>query len=220
MRNVLGYVLGAHHSSTHKVIDVDPNDGASDYFGGLRMAAEQALPQVFEEGMQVMSGHYRYRDITPVLGERRNSVSLVTFLRDPVRRTLSDYYYTLSDKHPDHEALARKFPTFEHYVRQAGEMNKQIDFLQPFESAPLDVTIESALHNLDFIGITESFESDAEQLARSLGASVGAKPAQNVNANRVQAEDAHRKYRDMLEDVLAPEIALYNALSKRRRFPR
>ena len=166
-----------------------------------------------------MSGHYRYREITSILGDRRRDVCLGTFLRDPIRRTLSDYFYSISERHPDRDVFLARYPTFESYARNPGEMNKQTDFLKPFEGAPLDLTIENALRNLDFIGLTERFESDVDQLFAALGAARGELGIENVNLNKDKAAEAYVAHHDMLQEVLAPDIALYDAVVSRRRFP-
>lgn len=220
LRSVLGYALGQVHGGAQPVIGIDTVPSELPYFDGLAQAASHALPDLFHDGLQVMSGHFRYRDIVPVLKGCRDEVSLITFLRDPVKRTISDYLYSMSDRHSGRAIFAETYPTFEDYIQNTGEMNKQVDYLRPFENAPLEVTIDSALHNLDFIGLTEHYDNDLAQLQAGLGTSVAPLEAENVNPNRAQASDAFEKYSDRLREILAPDIALYNAVVERRRFPR
>jgi len=217
LRAVLAHALGSVHGSSRRLIGVDGPQEGLPYFEGLAASAARRLPELFEDGLQVISGHFRYRDIVPLLGQRRNKVSVITFLRDPVRRTLSDYYYSSSDRHPGSDAFRTAYPTLEAYTRNSGEMNKQVDYLRPFENAPLDLTIANALQNIDFIGLTERFDVDAGQLLDALHAPYLPQSAQNVSADRNPADEAYERHRALLEEILAPDIALYDAVARHRR---
>ena len=219
LRAEFGPAMFEEHGAQKMILGVDEVKADLPHFEALAHAAEAMLPRLFEPGLRVMSGHYRYREIAPLLGPQRSQVCLATVLRDPIRRTLSDYFYSTSPKHPGRDAFLELYPTFESYTRNAGEMNKQVDFLRPFDKAPLDLTIENALCNLDFIGLTERFESDVSQLFAALGATRGSQRVENVSQNRERAAEAYERHHDMLEEVLAPDIALYDALASRRRFP-
>jgi hypothetical protein len=218
LRSVLADVYGRQLDRPEPVIGIDEPAPGLPYFEGLTAAAAARMSGLFAAGKWILSGHYRYRDIRPVLGDRRPEVMLLTYLREPVRRTLSDYFYSSSSLHPGRDDFLRLYPTFDDYARNAGEMNKQLDYLRPFEGAPLDETIENALQNLDFIGLTESFDTDTAQLLGALGARYAPMAALNVGPRREEAEEAYRHYHAMLEDILAPEIALYAALASRRQF--
>lgn len=220
LRAVLAYAMGNVHGNAHQLIGIDSPEDGMPYFEGLASKSARALPGLFHDGLQVMSGHYRYRDIAPVLGEMRNQVTLVSFLREPIRRTLSDYFYSTSERHTGHDAIQKAYPTFEDYTRNTGEMNKQFDYLRPFDGAPLDITIENALHNLDFLGLTENFESDVSQFLDALQAKSDQQFAENINPNREELENAYDTYHEMLQEILAPDIALYQAVVEQRRFPR
>lgn len=184
------------------------------YFEGLAKHAEQRLPELLSSSFQFMSGHYRYRDIVPVLGALRHQVSLVTFLRDPIKRTISDYLYSSSPRHKGRDAFVADYPTLEAYCKNTGEMNKQFDYMRPFTNAPLDVTIENARRNIDFVGRTEQFDQDYTILVDALGIPDVRRETQNVSPRQDMARDAFETYSDMLHDLLSDDIALCDALSK------
>lgn len=219
MRAEFSPAMREEHGTHKRVLGVDKVQPGAPHFQALSDAARAMLPQLFEPGLRVMSGHYRYREIAPLLGACRDQVCLATVLRDPIRRTLSDYFYSISERHNRRDEFLAMYPTFESYTRNAGEMNKQVDFLRPFDGAPLELTIENALCNLDFIGLTERFESDVTQLFDALGAKRGPSRVENVNQDRERAAEAYERYHDLLQDILAPDIALYDALASRRSFP-
>lgn len=220
LRSLLSDAVKPTQQESLPVIGIDQPDPGMPYFQGLAAHAKRALPQVFQPGVHMLSGHFRYRDIIPVLAERRAQVLLITTLRDPIKRTISDYCYSISAVHDGHEAFTQAYPTFEHYTQNIGEMNKQFDFLKPFANAPLDVTIEHTLDHLDFVGLTERFESDVGQLFDGLGLRRLPQHITNTSPNREQAEHVFSTYHDMLREILAPDIMLYEALAEKRRFPR
>ncbi len=220
LRFLISDALEHSQQESPPVIGIDQPDLGMLYFQGLAAHAKRVLPRLFQPGLHMLSGHFRYRDIIPVLADRREQISLVTTLRDPIKRTISDYCYSISAVHDGQEAFKQAYPTFEHYTQNAGEMNKQFDFLRPFEDAPLDVTIESALQNLDFVGLTERFEGDAGQLLEGLGLERLKPRVINASPNKEHATRIFDSYHDMLQEVLAPDIALYEAIAARRRFPR
>ena len=202
------------HEDDRVVIGIDWPIASLPYFEGLAQHARQRLPELFLPGFQVMSGHFRYRDIVPVLGALRPQISLVTFLRDPIKRTISDYIYSSSPRHEGRDAFVADYPSFEAYCKNTGEMNKQFDYLRPFTSAPLDVTIENVRRNIDFIGRTEQFDQDYSKLVDVLGIPDLTAEAENISAHQDLARDTFEKYSDMLHDILSDEIALCDALSE------
>lgn len=219
LRAVLGYAIGSVHGPSRRLIGIDEPQVGLPYFEGLAASAKGRITELFVDGLHVMSGHFRYRDIVPVLAQERHQVSLITFLRDPIRRTLSDYLYSTSTTHPGHVAFREAYPTLEAYAHNTGEMNKQVDFLRPFEDAPLDLTIDNALQNIDFIGLTERFETDAAQLLDALQAPYVQLQAENVSRDLDRAAEAYKIHHAMLQDILSPDIALYDAVARHRRFP-
>ncbi|MCC5974352.1 MAG: sulfotransferase family 2 domain-containing protein [Rubellimicrobium sp.] len=219
LRATLAQALFHEGGINRKLIGIDEIQPGKPYFDGLAEAAAQRLPELFADGLQVMSGHFRYRDILPVLGAERHRIRLITFLRDPIRRALSDYVYSSSPIHPGHSSFRKSYPTFEAYARNPGEMNKQVDYLRPFEDAPLALTIDNALKNIDFVGLTEHFDSDARQLLEALGARYERQAPENRSPDSRGLEAAMEAHRSMLEEILAPEIALYDAVARQRRIP-
>jgi hypothetical protein len=214
LRANLSLAKCAIHEDHSGLIGIDWPIASLPYFEGLASHAEQRLPELLSPGFQVMSGHFRYRDIVPVLGALRPQVSLVTFLRDPIKRTISDYLYSSSSRHEGRDAFVADNPSFETYCKNTGEMNKQFDYMRPFTSAPLDVTIENARRNIDFLGRTEQFDQDYTTLVDALGIADLRAVSKNISDRQDMARDTFEKYGDMLNDILSDDIALCDALSE------
>ncbi|TCL09053.1 sulfotransferase family protein [Shimia isoporae] len=215
LRSALAFALGNLPKLDAGIIGVDRGVEGLPYFEGLAEAARASLPRLFADGLQIMSGHFRYRDIVPVLAGRQSEVSLVTFLRDPVKRTVSDYLYSCSEKHPGHLAFQAEYPTLGDYVKSPGQMNKQFDYLRPREGASVEETAEAALKAFDFIGMTERFDDDLKTLLPQLSLGPVPPTRENVAGNTAQSQQVMTQYGELLREALAPEMAMYSAISER-----
>lgn len=219
LRSHLSWVLGNVSGGKSKLIGIDQGIDGMEYFEGLKQAFAQRLPDIMSDGMQVMSGHYRYRDIADLLSPIRDKITLVTFVRDPIGRTLSDYFYSVSSRHSAPEAFVAAYPTFEEYLSNAGQVNKQLNYLRPHDGATVEETIDCATRNLDFIGVTEQFDADFAELMAAAGQPFEHLPRGNVNPDRDAMLDARERHLDQLNEVLKWEYQLFDAIRKHRNIP-
>ncbi len=189
------------------------------YEGGyadLRDGFIKLLPQLFDREERMISGHYRYRDIADVISPVRERVALITFLRDPVQRTLSDYFYCISEAHTDPEGFKNQFPTFEDYMQSPGDMNKTLEYLKPFDSATSEEALYNAIEKFDFVGITENFDEDFQIVLQALGGKSQPALRNNVNRNRQAMQEALERYEPQLREILADEYIIYNGILAHR----
>ncbi|WP_166652660.1 sulfotransferase family 2 domain-containing protein [Pelagimonas phthalicica] len=197
------------------VLGVSPNK-EREYHDGLRQGFDATLPRLFDLSHRMISGHYRYRDIADILAPYRARLSLITFLRDPAWRTLSDYYYSISTKNPGAETFHATYPTFEHYMSNPGEMNKMSDFLRLDETETVQDVLLHAYRDFDFVGITEHFTQDLEFIANSLGQTIDTERRENENKNKDKMIEAYEKFAPILRDVLSEDYTLYEGVLEHR----
>ncbi|MGJ8572796.1 MAG: sulfotransferase family 2 domain-containing protein [Hoeflea sp.] len=216
LRSHLGWVLGSVSEGRSQVIGIDQGVDGLEYFEGLREAFALRFPEITSDGMQVISGHYRYRDIADVIAPLRDQLTVVSFVRDPITRTLSDYFYSISDRHSAPEAFVARYPTFEDYLRNEGEMNKQLDYLRPHDGASVEETIECLSSNLDFIGVTEQFDADFAEIMAAAGLDFERLQRSNVNPDRDAMLEARERHMDQLNEALRLEYQIYDAIRKHR----
>jgi len=160
------------------------------------------------EGIDVIHGHFPAKKYAGVPNAFR-----LTFLRHPISRAISHYYYW---RHVD----AHGNPSHDRFVRERPDI---VAFAQWPEISGIYSGIffrDTDMTSFDFIGNHSSFDSDFRALAKSLGES-GRLP--KVNVTRYES---YRRDRDAilgnaatmaaLEDALAKDIAFYeNALKGR-----
>lgn len=142
------------------------------------------------------SGHVMFRLIDALRNEV-GPLRLVTMLRDPVTRVVSDYRYARTPLHPQHRDFAARFPTIDAYVDAPHSRDKQARFLLPDPRMPADEAI-------GFLDASYAFVGTVEAYALSLGllfglAGVTAPPTERqretppVSGNEVALTDALRE---------------------------
>ncbi|TCL09054.1 2-polyprenyl-3-methyl-5-hydroxy-6-metoxy-1,4-benzoquinol methylase [Shimia isoporae] len=196
------------------IIGVDNHAGhKSGYHRQMTAEFEEALNNAPTGSTCMISGHYRYRDIRECLKRSDRKVHLVTSLRDPVKRFISDYLYCTSDRHTDQKGFLERFPDFETYLNTPLQYNKQLQYLQPYEGASFLETIEAIKRDFYGVMLVERFDDDSEQLLRRLGLSVPQVERVNTAKKPTVAAELFNKYGDQIREKSAEEIALYEAFA-------
>lgn len=113
--------------------------------------------------VQVLHGHFIYEDLISTF-EIPKDIKKVTWLRHPVKRVISNYYYLeshlnklIGKKNERQNLLKRMQKTLLEFSRIESNRNRQSKFLKSIE-----------LDEFDFVGITENFEKDLGKLAEIL----------------------------------------------------
>jgi len=196
------------------VIGIDRGTDYDDYFAGLRGAAHQCISELASPGLSFMSGHYRYRDVKDIARLQPIEVSFVTFLREPVSRLLSDYFYSVSTAHTSQSTFLNQYPTFEIYLADVGQINKQLTYLQPTDNASVADTFESLKKDFAFVGITEQFEAHFEELRIALNFPKSPPSHDNTSLKSDERYKARQQFQDQIADLHREEIELYDLVSQ------
>jgi hypothetical protein len=113
--------------------------------------------------VKVIHGHFAYRDLQKKFKLPEN-VKLITWMRDPVQRVISNFYYLesrlmelLDEERNDLNILSKMQRTLLEYARAEINRNRQSKFLA-----------EVNLSKFDFVGITEHFSEDILRLSKTL----------------------------------------------------
>ena len=112
------------------------------------------------------SGHLQRRQIDRILTEMPD-VKLVTYLREPVARVISDYRYCLTPAHPLRESFVRQYPRLMDFV--AAQPNKQSKYIAGAAATSADAVIDFASRRFAFIGAVEAYEASNRVFASLLG---------------------------------------------------
>ena len=146
-------------------------------------------------GAAFISGHFGYEYASKLMKERFS----FTFLRDPVDRILSSYYFCLTrdpDEFPEYKLAQEN--SLDRYLelvnesKQSGVWNCQTRLLaHSWKSVPEfseNELVDLAVRHLDdfsHVGFTETFDEDMEVVVGKLGF-VGAKHIKKSNVTKVR----------------------------------
>lgn len=134
--------------------------------GGKKIELEQKLLKgsKLPSSIKVIHGHFRYKDLVELF-DISEDVPLITWMRDPVDRVISNYYYLseilakeLQEEKKGLNILAKMQRSLLEYARDEISRNRMYKFL---DGLPLD--------NFKFVGIQEHYKDDLGDLMPLLG---------------------------------------------------
>lgn len=108
---------------------------------------------------KILHGHLYYKEIDTVL-KLNTDVKIITFLRNPVDRVISNYLFFKQRIHEgkvNKSELSRKNETLMEYARLEESQNRQSKFLDGID-----------IENIYFLGLMESFSEDIKNLCKEL----------------------------------------------------
>jgi len=85
------------------------------------------------------------------------AMKLITMLRDPAIRAVSDYRYQSTSVHPSYRQFLERFPTFEKYLNAPQMRNRMFNFLRPTQQATVEDCIEFVVERFAFVGLVEMY---------------------------------------------------------------
>jgi hypothetical protein len=148
---------------------------AVDYRKGedtLQAQRDAVLEQFLEEAAagkyRFASGHVPHSSVARIVQARPNT-RVVTMLRDPVQRLVSDYRYQLTELHPPHAEFRRRFPTFDEYARHPASQNKMYKFLMARPREPVGSVVRRMTDTYSFVGLQERYTLSFRLMALLLG---------------------------------------------------
>ncbi len=145
-----------------------------------------------------------------LLAERRN-VTFVTWMRDPVERVLSHYYFLMENRDPNafgvfHRKVFEEKWSVERFCLSMEMKNVYCQFLWSFP-----------LCNFSFVGVTENYSEDVSYFSRKyLGQSVNIFE-ENVREKVGKKYTISDSFRRALQDFHSEDIALYKKVLTRQR---
>ncbi|APG49353.1 Sulfotransferase family protein (plasmid) [Phaeobacter porticola] len=155
---------------------------------------------------QVLMGHFAWSD---VMYWRHQELPLkcATIIRDPLDRFVSNYRYNTSDKHPQHEAFAARYPTLESYARVL-PYDYQLSLMAgAFYS--FDHALEKLNAAYSFIGVTEHLGASLQHFRRSHGLAELTEHRENTGNQAKAAEDIPDAVRNIVGEKSRNDARLH-----------
>lgn len=157
--------------------------------------------------VKAIHGHFPYRVLHDRFAIAPNA-QLITWLRNPVERVLSNYYFLKSilqariNEQEDENLLERFGKTLEEFVSHPENQNVMSNFL---EEAPLE--------SFAFIGIQDEFETELVRLKNTMNWVVANKE-HNTTQNKRSKMDHSLETIAFIEKHNQRDIELYNKVLK------
>ena len=160
------------------------------------------------------SGHL-YRAHVELLRAAYPHIKLITMLRHPVARVISDYRYQRTPAHPPHREFIEAFPDLGCYVRCRPEQNKMHHYLSRYPGQPVDEVVREIEREFVFVGTQEQYEYSCRVLFALLGRLeypvIYDRKTQDTDENRLESID----YSAEIEATNSLDMQLYRYFSDR-----
>ena len=168
----------------------------------LALNAEgKQISDVIGKEIKVIHGHFFYKEIKNIV--KQDNPKLVTFMRDPVSRVISNYNWWIHtiQRDANHRQRHRINETLEEYASQPDVRNKVAQFLSGVR-----------LKNFDFIGFLENLDDDVTKLAKVLDwRKVELKHEKDSKTFKTgKSREISPDLRKMIERLHSKDIKLYN----------
>lgn len=161
-------------------------------------ASGTTLENMLPDHATVLHGHFWFSQAADIY--RANPVPLIAWVRDPVERVISNYYFRHQKIHSGQRP--KKWHLRDESLLEYAEHHRNL-MSQFLEGISLD--------ELFFIGITEHFAEDVQDLALLLDWKKQVQPVyRNVNTSyKAQFEAPNQDVRDEIAQLNQQDIALY-----------
>lgn len=142
--------------------------------------------------------------------KEKNNHHFVTWLREPIDRLVSNYFYRMNNYIKDHnESLVdNSFHSFKDYCLLEESINVYDQYLFKFP-----------ITNFSFVGIVEHFDTDLKYFAKNyLNETIESAPKKNQTANKVSLKELKDPvFVEWLKNLNAKDYKIYNQALELRR---
>lgn len=179
----------------------------TEFWDQLIPPIEAMLIQNAKKPFRSVSGHMFARHVE-IIRKAVDRARLFTFLRNPIRRFVSDYNYQRSELHPSSEAFVARYPSIETYVDQCGEHNKMHEYLSIARDEPVDELISRVQEQFAFVGLVEMYPLSFNVLMRLFGENY--LPTQRIRIGEPAYESVAPSVRERIAELNALDHAIYD----------
>lgn len=162
----LSHLLG-RHAAPYRNIHPGDEDANLPHTARLSQAASRFIEETQSIDFQSCSGHLRPEDHQRI-ADAVEGARLVTFLRNPVERVISDYRYSRTPAHPQWREVIQEFPTFESYIEHPQSQDKMWRFLARDRRASIGDCIAQIERDFAFVGLLGMFPMSVGVLFRMI----------------------------------------------------
>ena len=162
-----------------------------------------------------MLGAPPFPDVDAILEARPRS-KLISFLRNPVDRVISDFRYARTPAHPPYRDFIERYPTLEAYVDSRESQNKMFRILSGNGQMPVSEAVQLLDERISFIGVVDMYPMSFNIIFRLFGhdrmPSVHKLPTEETDHNTVEASE---ELKHKIAALNAKDVAIYQHVRER-----
>lgn len=178
-----------------------------------RVVAEQFIADARRDGLRSASGHLRFENVEAIRAAFPE-VRLFTFVRDPVERVISEYWYSCSPQHADPEGFKQRFPTLGDFVRSSEASNKMAVFVAGKRRiAPADLA-SYAFERFEFIGSQKLYTLSFRLLSNMLWHQTRQRAALRVSTRKNAAAETDPEIVEIIRQNNRADMLLFRSVSR------
>jgi len=124
-----------------------------------------------EQQYSFASGHLKMNEVMTIRDAIGRPMNLITILREPAKRVVSEYRYQRTPVHSAHEQFLQEYPTFESYLNHPRSQNKMFRHLALREET-LQATIRRLEEEFAIVGVVEMYPPFIKECSRLMGINI------------------------------------------------
>ena len=166
---------------------------------------EQEVKAIWDGGLPTVDARARaihgHFPATPALRDAFPEARMIAWIREPVARTVSWYYFwqrTPRHGNPAHDQFLDVAPTLAEFAAHPGVQREMLSYFE-----------RVAVEDFYFIGLMERFDDDVHELASRLGWPEPEVPRENVAKERPALDEAELR---AVGEALAETVELYRRI--------
>jgi hypothetical protein len=149
-------------------IGIDKVRGSKKRDEAFKEAIDDFLERDKEKRFMFASGHIKMPEAQYICREIGRPVKLITILRDPVERVISEFRYQSTPMHPQNDQFVSSFPTIESFIAHPRSQNKMRRHLA-LRGEDMDNTIRRLEDDFSLIGVVEMYSLFVKLCSRLVG---------------------------------------------------
>lgn len=155
------------------------------------------------------SGHI----MNGLLGDLRTvepNTRMVTMLRHPADRLISDFRYARTPMHPPYQEFIKRYPTIQDYIAAPESADKMAVFLESTPNQPAKDLIAELEQTFSFVGLTEMYPLTRRTLFSLLNINAG--PVEHKRKTEDTADNRVEVTAELREQIIKAnprDMALY-----------
>jgi hypothetical protein len=199
----------------YRNIHVDYEDKSTPHDLKMDRAVEQFIHDAGVTPFHACSGHITMRHVSKIR-EAIPSIRVISLLRNPIERVISDFRYARTPAHPPYKDFIKQFPTIESYVDSPASQNKMFKFLAPEPDIRMAHLFEFLDESVSFVGLTEMYPMSFNIIMQLFGLNrLPTSHKRKTEPTKYNQVERTAEIMKRLKEANARDFAIYNFVKQR-----